>query len=285
MTDPSAENGRIGEAVVRRFVDRENDALVTVGDFGPLFAAYLDHVRRWESEPDGLSQTLMRQGLGAAVLHLSTRPRDESVGWTINVHQPPTNLFLAGDSGDATVTGRVFTEGVRPADESRMYVQSSRAGRKTTQSTVEIHGVDVLEMFEQYYERSEQLPARFFEVTDEQFLMVLTLPEADGDWVRSLSREEAIGLIDDGLKPLGEVTYRFQCGCSSDRMLDVVRGMFAADPEDLFQGDEGVEIFCPRCGRRWWVERDAFDEPIPAEEDEPSAGEPGSGGEPGGTSA
>ena len=42
----------------------------------------------------------------------------------------------------------------------------------------DVAGVDVLTMFDQYYEQSEQRPARFFEITDEQFAMVLALPEA-----------------------------------------------------------------------------------------------------------
>ncbi len=268
MTEPAPDP--IGQATVRRSIDREHDVLVTVGDFAPLFAAYLDHVRRWESEPDGLSQTLMRQGLGAAVLHLSTRPRGEAMGWTIHVHQPPTNLFLTADSAEATVTGRVYTEGVKPSDSSRMYVQISRHGGPPTQSMVEVHGLDVLEMFEQYYAQSEQTPARFFEVTDEQFVMLLSLPEADPAFVKELTRERALDLLQADLRPLGETTYTFQCGCNSDRMMEVVRGLFAANPDELFRGESGVEVYCPRCGRRWWVDREAF-------EDVPDGESPGGG--------
>lgn len=257
MTDSDLD--RIGQATVRRSIDRDNDVLVTVGDFGPLFAAYLDHVRRWESEPDGFSQTLMRQGLGAAVLHLSTRPRGEAMGWTLHVHQPPTNLFLTADSGEATVTGRVYTEGVKPSDSSRMYVQISRRGGPPTQSMVEVHGLDVLEMFEQYYGQSEQTPARFFEITDEQFIMILGLPEADAGFVKGLTRDGTLDLLHADLRPLGETTYTFQCSCNSDRMLEVVRGLFADNPQELFRGDDGVEVYCPRCGRRWWVDRATFD--------------------------
>lgn len=256
---PTPNGDRPGEVTVRRFIDRENDVLVTKADFGPLFAAYLDHVRRWEVEPDGLSQVMMRQGLGAVVLHLVNRPATESVGWTIHVQQPPTNLFLAGDAAESNVTGRVYTEGVKDTDDSRMYVQVSREGRPPTQSMIDIEGVDVLSMFEQYYEKSEQVPARFFEVTDSEYLMVLALPDADDDWVAGLSRDAALALLSRDLKPLGEETYRFQCGCTSERMLEVVRGLFADRPDELFREDDGVEIFCPRCGRRWWVDRESFE--------------------------
>lgn len=256
MTDAGSD--RVGEATVRRFIDREHDVLVTVGDFGPLFDAYLEHVRRWESVPDGLSQTIMRQGLGAAVLHLSGRPRGEVVGWTIHLNQPPTNVFLTGDSGELTVTGRIFTDQVDPMEASRLYVQISRDGAKPIQSMVEVKGLDVLLIFEQYYALSEQIPARFFEVTDRKFVMFLGLPETDLAWLRRLTRYDALGIAEDDLADMGRSTYRFLCGCTAEKILEVVRSMFRDDPEELFRGDQGVEIFCPRCGRRWWVERAQF---------------------------
>jgi hypothetical protein len=256
VIDPAGD--RLGEATVRRFIDRDHDVLVTVGDFGSLFDAWLEHVRRWESTPDGLSQTIMRQGLGATVLHLSGRPRGEVVGWTIHLHQPPTNVFLTGDSRELTVTGRIFTDNVDSLEASRLYVQISRDGSQPAKSMVDVRGLDILQIFEQYYELSEQNPARFFEITDQEFLMILGLPDTDLDWLRRLSRDEALGIAEDELKSLGRSTYRFLCGCTVDKMLDVVRGMFRDDPEELFRGDEGVEVFCPRCGRRWWVERAEF---------------------------
>lgn len=257
MTDSDAD--RLGEATVRRSLDEKHDVLVLVADFGAMFAAYVDHVRRWESEPDGLSLAMMRQGLGAASLHLACRPRGESVGWTLNIHQPPTNVFLTGESADRTITGRIFTENVRPTQSSRLYVQSSKGGGTPILSTVDVEGHDILQIFERYYGQSEQRPARFFEITDDEFVMLLALPETDDDWLLRLGREEAVGIAGDGIKMLDEQVYRFQCGCSPEKMLSTVRGMFAKTPDELFEGEDGVEVFCPRCGRRWWVERAEFD--------------------------
>jgi molecular chaperone Hsp33 len=256
----AARNGdRVGEATIRRFIDRERDLIVSRGDFGPLFAAYLDHARRWDAEPDGLSQTFMRQGLGAAALHLANRPKGESIGWTIQIHRPPTNVFLTGESGDAIVTGRVFTRNVRPADHSRMYVQATRWEGRSSGSTIEVFGLDILGMFERFYAQSEQTPARFFEIDDESYLLLRGLPDVDHEWLARLSRDEAIGISEDDLRSLGETTYRFQCGCNPERMMEVVRKMFREDPSELFRGDAGVEVSCPRCGRRWWIDRAAFD--------------------------
>lgn len=253
------EGDRIGEATVRRSLDDDHQVLVLGGHFGRLFAAYLDHVRRWESEPDGLSQALMRQGLGAATLHLACRPRGETVGWTLHIARPPTNVFLTGDSRERTVTGRIFTENVRDTEQSRIYVQTARAGGTPVLSAVDVEGHDILRIFERYYRQSEQRPARFFEVTDEEFVMFVGLPETDAEWLAALSREEAIGLSGDGLRLLDEQVYRFQCGCSREKIVETVRAMFAQNPEELFGGENGVEVFCPRCARRWWVERSDFE--------------------------
>ena len=71
-----------GESTVRRYLDRERNTVVARGDFSGRFAAYLDHAERWQSAPDGLSQVMMRQALGAAALQLSFRPNDELVART-----------------------------------------------------------------------------------------------------------------------------------------------------------------------------------------------------------
>jgi len=256
----SPAGARPGEATVRRFLDRDNDLLVLVADFAPLFAAYLDHVRRWESDPDPLSRVLMRQGLGAATLHLACRPPGETVGWTLNIHRPPTNVFLTGDSEERTVTGRFFTENVRPAERSRMYVQTSRGGGTPVLSTVDVDGHDVLEVFERYYRQSEQTPARFFEITEDEFAMLVGLPETDDAWLERLARDDAIAVARRDLHPLDERVYRFRCGCSPGKIHGVVRSLFPRGFDELFRGEDGVEVFCPRCGRRWWVERSELED-------------------------
>ncbi len=249
---------RPGEVAVRRFLDDENDLIVSSGDFAPLFDAYLDHVRRWEKAPDGLGSVMMRQGLAAAALHLANRPRDEYVGWTLNVCTPPLNIFLTGDSAQGAVTGRVYAENVRTTGANRLFVQMRRSDGDRMESTVEVAGLDVLQIFEQYYRDSEQQPVRLFEVTEREILMLLALPDCDEEWLRALTRDQALGLAEDELRALDQKVFRFRCGCDPDTIQGVVRGLFGEDPEELFRGEPGVEVHCPRCGRRWWVARDDF---------------------------
>jgi redox-regulated HSP33 family molecular chaperone len=139
-----------------------------------------------------------------------------------------------------------------------MFVQTSQAGEMPRQSMVAVEGIDILEIFEQYYRQSEQTPARMFEITDTEFVMIQALPEADDDWLMALDRDEALGLAEDEMRELDVRIYRYRCGCNPGRMVGVMRELFRKEPEELFHGEEGVEIACPRCGRRWWVDREEF---------------------------
>ena len=246
-----SEDVATGEALVRRYMDREHEAIFARGDFSSLFSAWLDHVRLWDSEPDGLSSIMMRQALGGAALYLSSRPRDESIAFTLNIDKPPMNVFVTGSSKSCTVTGRVFTENVATTGGSRLFVQSTREAGRDFTSVIDVEGVDVLLIFEQFCSRSDQTAARFFEITDDEFLMVASLPIDEGqEWIGSLDRESALARL-DSLRLLDERRFWFQCGCNPEKIFRTMRRMFAGRPEELFQGDDGVNVSCPRCGREW----------------------------------
>jgi molecular chaperone Hsp33 len=235
------------------------------GDFTSLLKAHTEHVARWELPTDPFLEVLMRQGLAGMTLHLSGRKYDETVGFTLNLRQPAVNLFLTGDAARASVVGRAFEEGVKTVESSRLFVQSARADQPVVQSVIEVQGLDVLEVFEQYYARSEQSPARFFELSGNRFLLVQSLPDVDTTWLEGLdpARADEIDLSADEF--LVRRVFRFQCGCSPTRMLEMLRVIYAADPDDLFRGEAGVETFCPRCGARWWIERDVFSASDPSD--------------------
>jgi hypothetical protein len=248
-----------GVATVRRYLDPTHVVSLAEADFEPIFRVYAEHVNRWELPLDGLSLTMMREGLAAMALHLVGRPPDESVGVTINVQTPPLNIFLTGDPGERTLTGRVFTEDVRTGSSSRMFVQAFRPATGPMQSTIDVDGLDVLGMFEQYYDRSEQSPARFFELGGDRYGMVRALPDGGADRVRALTADSAAALFAGETDLLETQAIRFRCGCNPDKIMAALRGIFSGKEEELFLGEPAVEAFCPRCGARWWIERTAYD--------------------------
>lgn len=242
-------------------MNSERHLVISRGNFHDFFAAWESHVLLWDGMPDGLGKVMMRQGLAIGAIHLSNAPRDMSFGMTIHLHTPPTNVFVTGNGPEASITGRVYVDGVKQLESSRLYMQSQRPGQEPSLSLLEVHGFDVLEFCESYYLNSEQRLARFFELTDDEYLQVLSLPGADGDFFAGLDRDSAVALLSEELVLLEERTFFFQCGCNPQRMMKALRDIFSAQPDELFQGDDRVETSCPRCGRRWWVTREEFEQP------------------------
>jgi molecular chaperone Hsp33 len=249
------EIGSVGRALLRRTLDPARSVIVSTADFAPLIEAWRLHAAIWQDRPDDFSDMLMRQGLAAASLHLANRPRDEIAAWTINVRFPPTNVFLTGEARSGIVTGRAFTDGVRTHETSRFYIETLRARGEPFRSAIEIEGVDVLGFFEQYYERSEQLPARFFELGEERFCMVLAMPGADRSWFAAMTAEEAVRAEEEG-NLIEERSFRFECGCTPRKMRRALLSIYEGKLEELFQEDSSVEVHCPRCGRHWRISRE-----------------------------
>jgi hypothetical protein len=244
-------------------VDRQREAVLACGDFRAVFNGYLDHVQRWRLPSDGLTLSMMRQGLAAAVLHLACRPRNEFAAWTLNTTAPPLNVFLAGDNHDFKITGRVYTRDVKTGDSSRLFVEVQQPNSETSRSSVAVKGLDLLHVFEQYYAASEQIHARLFELGEHEFALIQGLPDMDLTWFSRLGPEEiAAYRTGDSMQLAEERVYRFGCGCDPRLILSVIKGVFRDRPEDLFQDDTQVEVHCPRCGRRWWLSRQDFDTPM-----------------------
>jgi molecular chaperone Hsp33 len=226
------------------------------GDFGPLFVDLDQHLRNWHLDLDPLARTMLRTGLASVALHLSSRPRDEVVGVTLSVQQPPLNLFLGGDAEQGNLVGRAFAaEDVEEHPENRLFVQARRRKGRTSQTVLDVMGLDLPLIFEQLHARSEQFPARFFDHDDGSFTMVQALPGVDEAWLQSLDRGGTRELADESARELDQRIYRLHCGCDEDRMRVAVKGIYGDDLDSLFQGEEALEVLCPRCGRTWRLGR------------------------------
>ncbi|MCA9321885.1 MAG: Hsp33 family molecular chaperone HslO [Planctomycetes bacterium] len=245
-----------GEAQVFRFLDAAKELIYARCRVDGLFEAWQDHVRLWRLPVDGFGEVLMRQALGGAVLYLSSRPRDETAAFTLNLTQPASNVFFTGSSHDCVVTGRYFTEDVKVAEQSRLFVDVRRGKTRHT-SVIDVVGVDLLSVLEQYCQRSDQAGARFFEISDDDYLMVASLPNDEREGFVEMTREQALeGLASS--KPLDQRDFWFQCGCDPDRMVAAMQSMFEGRRDELFAGDESVVVSCPRCGRNWTIQREGF---------------------------
>lgn len=234
--------------------------MVARAEMSPLYVDYYLHLADSGLNVPPETADLAKQALAAIALHCASRPRNEVVAWTVNFQDPLANVFAAGDNPRGALVANVFTEHVKRAEKNLFYSDVVADAGGPRRSAVDFEGSNIFRAAEQYYLRSEQRVARFFEHGDEDYVFVSAQPDCDEDWLRSLD-DEAIRTLDktETLVLLERRAYRFECGCNQDRMLRVLLPPFQRDPEALFDGEQVVRIHCPRCGARHAITREALE--------------------------
>lgn len=165
------------QTVITSYIATSRDALIVAGDLRPLHRDLDLHILSLDSRPDGLILSLLRDGLAALALYMCSRPKFESLGWTINLQRPLLNLFFTGSPRDGTVVGRAFTRDVERAESGRFFVQAKRPFGEPQTSAVPAEGVDIYSMVERLCAQSDQLPGRFFHDGDERGAFVTLFPD------------------------------------------------------------------------------------------------------------
>jgi molecular chaperone Hsp33 len=237
------------------FVRRRN-ALLLRGQFTPVYTDYYLHLMQHGiRHPPDLDQ-MLKDALAMLALHLTARPCAESAAWTANLRAPRINLFVTGGSLDEAVVGRIFTEDVREPDRNYFHNQVMVQGnREPSVSSLEIDGRDPVAWISQYYDRSEQRPARAFRLEDENFAIIAAQPDCDLEWLASLDGEEVSRITEDEETSLLETRrFRFNCGCTLERILPILGG-WRDKPEQLFGQAEMIQVQCPRCAASYQITR------------------------------
>lgn len=257
ITPPNTADA--GLEINTRFV-RSRNALLARGEFGDLFVDYYLHLQTHDLHPTPAADALFKSALAAFVLHCASRPRNELSAWTINFQQPLMNLFLTADNETGAVAGRVFEENVKELPENIFYSDVVRLGQPKRRSAVSFDGPNPILAAEKFYAQSEQRLARYFQVAEEEFVLITEHPDCDLNWLKGLTTE-TVGALEEAetLVPLERRVYRWHCGCNQERMLEVLAPTMRQDPEALFGDDEKIEIRCPRCAARYAITREAME--------------------------
>jgi molecular chaperone Hsp33 len=236
---------------------RKRNALLLRGQFTPVFTDYylhlMQHGIRHVAELDGM----LKDSLAMLALHLTARPWAETIAWTVNLRAPRVNLFVTGGSVSEEVTGRIFTEDVREPDRNFFYSQTTAPGMgEPRTSMLEVDGRDPLRWISQFYDQSEQRPARAFRFEDDHFALVAAQPDCDMEWFEALNEQE-VSRIDETeeTKLLETRRFRFHCGCTLDKILPVLGG-WRERLDELFEDADTIKIQCPRCAAGYRVTRD-----------------------------
>lgn len=236
---------------------RHRNALVIRGQFTPIYTDYYLHLMQHGIRHVAELDQILKDSLAMLALHLVARPWSETIAWTVNLRAPRINLFVTGGSNEESITGRIFTEDVREPDRNFFYAQTTSPNLPEPRtSTMEVIGNDPIAWISQFYDQSEQRPARAFRLDDENFVLVAAQPDCDLEWFEALD-EEAVSKIDNAeeTKVLETRRFRFHCGCTLEKILPVLGG-WKNRLDDLFEDSDTIKIQCPRCAANYRVSRD-----------------------------
>ncbi|MBL9214141.1 MAG: disulfide bond chaperone [Opitutaceae bacterium] len=259
MSEPNASELN-GAVVTVEFV-RHRNALLVRSDLSPLFTDYYLHLADHQLKHTPEQDRLFKDALAAFALHCAARPMQEHLAWTLSLQEPRLNLFLAGDNEDCTVTGRLFTENVRPAPENVFYSDLvPRRGAESRRSVVNFSGPDIFAAVAAYYARSEQRPVRHFHLGDDVYGMLVSHPDCDMAWFSAVDAAALRNLAAaETLAPIDRRLYRWFCGCTQQKILGAVAPAYRADPEGLFGGGETIRVQCPRCAAAHTLTREVME--------------------------
>lgn len=259
LNDPSKE-AETEPIEIRSYYVRERNALLVRGNFSPLYADYYLHLMQHRIRYERAQDDLLKDGLAALTLHLAARPRHEAAAWTLSWQDPLLNLFVTGSNRGGNVVGRLFTEDVRERDRNLFIAQVTSAGEEARQSMIEAGVLDMFRVAELFYERSEQRPGRYFRYGEEDFVFISAQPDCDLDWLAALD-DDAVRRVDasETLSLLEKRFYRFDCGCSPERIFPLIAGMTDETLETVFAEREVLTAGCPRCGARYVITQEALE--------------------------
>jgi len=236
---------------------RHRNALVLRGQFTSIYTDYYLHLMQHGIRHAPELDQMLKDALAMLTLHLVARPWAETIAWTANLRAPRINLFVTGGSIEESVVGRIFTEDVREPSRNYFYSQTTTLeSREPRLSTLEVDGRDPACWVSQYYDQSEQRPARAFRLEDENFALVTAQPGCDLEWFAALDEDAVANITATEETTLLETRrFRFHCGCTLEKILPILGG-WKNKPEQLFEGADVIRIQCPRCAASYEVSRE-----------------------------
>lgn len=251
-------NGENDQTVIACRFLRERNALLCSGDFSPIFTDVYLHLGQTGVILGGGVDEKLKLLIAALTLHAAAQPRACVFAWTLHFDAEALNLFAVVENPSGRVTGRAFSENVKQVGANMLHGEFVRDGFPRRRSSLQFEG-GVLAAAEAYYACSEQRPARFFELGGDELAILCAQPDCDIAWFRAVGTEEIASLARDAdRKPLETRSYRFECGCSPERIAEAIFPALRANLDEVFAGDTHINVPCPRCGRKHELPRMLF---------------------------
>ncbi|WP_404425584.1 Hsp33 family molecular chaperone HslO [Nibricoccus sp. IMCC34717] len=233
---------------VRTHFVRSRNVVTAAANFGDLYVDYYLHLGQNRVKVAEAHDALFKRALAAYTLHCAHRPWREMSAWTMHFEEPLVNLFLTCDNETGAITGRIFADSVKAMGRNLLYADLVRPGQPNRRSTIDFTGTDPLLAVEALYAQSEQRPGRLFQLSEEEFAIVVEHPDCDTAWFEALNPDRVRALpAGETLSLLERRIYRWHCGCNEQRIREVLGPAMNQNPEELFGDQASIEIRCPRC--------------------------------------
>lgn len=241
-----------------RFV-RGRNALLCSADFAAVFMDVYLHLGQNAVVLGGGADEKLKLLLAALTLHAATRPHAETCAWTMHFEAEKMNVFAVAENPAGHVTGQVFAENVRSAGGNVLHAEVAGAGGERRRSSIDFAGTDIFAAAAAYYARSEQRPARYFELGGDRFALLAGQPDCDEQWLAGVETGEVRAIADDtSYPPMETRRYLFCCGCSPERLAGALAPALQRDLDGIFGTDNHITVTCPRCGTRHELARSLF---------------------------
>jgi molecular chaperone Hsp33 len=242
------EHSEAATTVQCRFV-RGRYALLCHADFGPVFMDLYLHLGSLGVVLDGGADGKLKLLLAAVTLHAASRPRAETIAWTLHLEDERLNLFAVAENPTGRVMGQVFNRMVKSLPGNVLHAETAVAGGAQRRSSVDFTGGGVIDAVTAFFAQSEQRGARFFELGGDCFALLTAQPDCDEEWLGAVTADEVAGLADDRERPPLETrSYRFECGCTPERIAAAISPAVRGDLDGFFGHEDHVRVTCPRCG-------------------------------------
>lgn len=239
---------------------RGKNVLLAKASFSPIFVEYFLHLNKNKLNFSETHVELFKTALAAFTLHCASRPRNEVLSWTISFQKPLVNLFLVGDTELSTVSGRIFDTDVKVEKFNSFFQEVSRPGKPIHRSFVDFSGCDSLLAVEKFYSQSEQRPARLFQLDEEEYAMISAHPDWDEKWFKNLDYDQMKQLsTTEEVNLLERRFYSWDCGCSVDKMYELMVPMGLEGVESIFEDQSMITVSCPRCAGKFELSRSRVD--------------------------
>lgn len=254
----ASRGGEESTVVESRFI-AERNALLVSGDFAAVFMEFYLHLGATGVVLRDGTDEMAKRSLAALALYGATRPRNETLAWTLHFEAEELNIFVCADLSEGSLVGRVFAKNVRHGSGNVLYAETAGPRAQRRRSSVDFTGNDALRAAERFFRQSEQRPGKFFYLGGDKFAALAAQPDCDTEWLESAGTEEVSCLATDPARRLLEARhYAFCCGCTPRKIAAAIGATLQGKLDEIYGGDSHINVDCPRCGLRHELSRDLF---------------------------